>query len=576
MQTLVFLGPMHPAAAENISEVASDLWVTLGAFNVIAKALTRDAADHILNFATDRQIRFEAWEIQDGVITGLRVSNPPPTGDAWRAELEGLANATHPGELRDVVREYCPLMASGVTRCAETFPDIVDDLVAANRYTTDLLKPANDADVLYEQLANMATLNAGLSRFTSQAFSGTSPIFETECHYWIHSLLGTGVVNLALARIARYVANTIGECRISLRVEGYRRAKTQVPDLQRISPKAALWSQDHLGDVELEPQERTEPLFPLITYLSGRDSYLSTVNTLSAPLGVVAASNSLRWSLLTLTHELSHSIVRGIVSLLYPDSKSDTELEEADRLLNSSGPAADLLSEIKRYLLIAIKKMQEAELTGPRTKLDLDILLQNWKTNVEEIFAHIFDFLYFYRGDHTKYVPGIWLSWGVVPNIVTRVPEYVIRTLCAVETRLLHKSDPEEAARQRVLKMLDDELNKAKRSGESIAYLEAAIEQLTDDWEDQVRPRMDARRPLVRIGATYLYSPRLATEIGRELGKKPSAKVRGGYRFRPRKFDDTPLHDPLYFIERFTTARTPSAIDSAWMLSTLAFNTSKT
>jgi hypothetical protein len=172
-------------------------------------------------------------------------------------------------------------------------------------------------------------------------------------------------------------------------VEGYRRAKTQVPDLQRISPKAALWSQDYLGDVELEPQERTEPLFPLITYLSGRDSYLSTVNTLSAPLGVVAASNSLRWSLLTLTHELSHSIVRGIVSLLYPDSKSDTELEEADRLLNSSGPAADLLSEIKRYLLIAIKKMQEAELTGPRTKLDLDILLQNWKTNVEEIFAHI-------------------------------------------------------------------------------------------------------------------------------------------------------------------------------------------
>ena len=51
---------------------------------------------------------------------------------------------------------------------------------------------------------------------------------------------------------------------------------------------------------------------------------------------------------------------------------------------------------------------------------ELRRLLQRWRQDVDETMVHAFDFLYFYGKDVSRYIAGIWSSWGTIPNIGTR------------------------------------------------------------------------------------------------------------------------------------------------------------
>ena len=53
-----------------------------------------------------------------------------------------------------------------------------------------------------------------------------------------------------------------------------------------------------------------------------------------------------------------------------------------------------------------------------------------------ELLTHIFDFLYFYRGDAEAYVRCVWASWAVIPNIQHRLTDYITRCLCALHVRI--------------------------------------------------------------------------------------------------------------------------------------------
>lgn len=574
--TIAFIGPTHPARILDLEKHINKAWLTLGSFNILVKLKSARHRPAIVDYCFRKSIPYEIWTLRNGWVAEVECSPTYSGSQEWKQEIADLTPENLHHVYSEALNEYGPLMASALSRCEKVIPELFGDLRLANRLTMEMLQSAtSDAD-RYDQLSALITLNASLSRFSSQAFSGTSPIFETECHFWIHSLLGIGAANIALHRIRDFVSRTIGKFHIPVRVEKF--AELNYPGISVLTDHDAR-SVDYLEKATLTPSEQEEPLFPLIPYWSGRDNFKSSVNSLSAPLASLFSCNSLGWSLATLTHELTHSIVRGVLGVISFDLDDPVEASLPAALYNTEGPLPNVLLDMRRTFVCCVMLLEDAEfvLAGLEIPKESDVreILRHWRTEVEELMVHVFDFLYFYGGDWKRYVPGIWLSWSAVPNLGERIQEYVLRTLTALMARDLDASSEEAVAnaREDMLHLLNAQLPQMQKRGASTEYVNKAIAKLENDWT-AIRVLAIARYDIARFVRAYLYSDALGSEMQRELGLKVGRRSREGYKFKVREISATPLRSPLRFIETYTTNKRSSLSESVWMLMTIAFNTS--
>ncbi|MGO9209790.1 MAG: hypothetical protein ACLP2H_06690 [Terriglobales bacterium] len=568
-QRLLFLGPVHPERVLSWTN-PKRAWVSLGLLNLLLIPQSLADSKKIIRWANENRILYEAWDLENGV--GMRVASSQESRPATLLpKLATLSAANLAAEVADAVNEYCPLMASTASRCG-CFPnEMLSDLEQIHQYVTDTLAEVDShPDVtVYRVLGQLLTVNAGLSRFSSQTFAGSSPISETECHFWSNSLLGIGIATLGLWHLNSFLEATLGGARIPERFLGLRQFDKDVPDLTRLDINNPFWSLDHLSRVNLKPGAY-DPLIPPLTYFSGRDGFKSTPTTISAPLACVSSCNSLRWSLLTLTHEVSHTIVRSVVSELYPDLASKDEVLAALELLEKKH-GGNLLEEVRRLLLVTLVQM-DAVHAGRRKPVDLDTenlveLVEHWQREVEETLVHVFDFLYFYGKDVEKYVSGIWASWGTIPNITSRIRDYVVRTICTVLAIHLRRKNGEDAARDQVQRILT-QLRSDAAGG---PFIDRALEYIGKHWDDEIRDRVLARRPIVKVAHTFLFSEAIATVLRGEPEISGGASEKEGYTLRPGHLESRQIRNPLRFLELYTTPKAPSALDSAWMFYILAF-----
>jgi hypothetical protein len=484
-------------------------------------------------------------------------------------ELADLAAQNWAPAVHDAMAEYVPLMASALSRAAVVAPsDFLADLRLANSKVGQILRGRQAT--ASQKVAMLTDLNAALSRCTSQVFSGSSPIGETECHFWAHSLLGTGVANIALARIRSFVESTIGKARIPERLASYVHIVDNVPDL-RAELDAASWDQNFIDTNSALPKRKRD-LFPLITYLSGRAGFNTTETTLSAPLTALTSCTSLKWSLFTLTHELSHGVVHAVLARLLPDASKSAELEASATLLRARKPARSLFDEARRFILQTMAEMQAVAEGKEFVDVDADnipVLIRNWLEEVEELMVHAFDYLYFYA-EKSKYVPAIWHSWGVLPYIHDKVPEYVMRSLCTIS--LDHAGMDRQimdAARQQ----LAGEFARLSKRYAKGSHVHRALNYLEHQWNAEIRVPLIVRLPIARFVRALMYSPKLAKAFQGETKVIGSSKSRRrDYPHVPLEFSADEVQNPLHFIEKYTHLLGSQAA-SAWMLNTLAFNT---
>ena len=182
---LLFIGPVHPDALR-WAQRNSRLFVSLGLLNVLLLPNSRAEAAKLLKWAKEKGLLYEAWDLENGVVKKAVFSE---AGAAPAELLKGLANLSSmalPPELSDAVGEYCPLMACTVSR-GSSFPSaMLQDLRQIDNYVVETvreLKGSAGENTPYRVLGQLLSVNAGLSRFSSQTFAGTSPIMETECHF---------------------------------------------------------------------------------------------------------------------------------------------------------------------------------------------------------------------------------------------------------------------------------------------------------------------------------------------------------------------------------------------------------
>jgi hypothetical protein len=572
---LIFLGPIHPELVGERIGKNSRLWLTLGLFNVLVATNYIKERRILLEWAKQQNIRYEAWTLGRGIVKESEVSlhDKEVMETGWRTDLAKFSQGNLQEELHDAVKEYCPLMASTLARSEQIAPAFIPDLKHIQESVVQMIKKAPDIapnDSRYVLLGQLLTINASLSRFASQTFAGTTPIAETECHFWSHSLLGIGVANIGLWKLREFLQRTLGEARIPTRF-GHLADVANTHDLTRLAATDPFWSDNHLGNVKLNPDE-IKPLVPLITYFSARDGFKSVLATISAPLATVAKCNSLQWSLNTMSHEITHVILRSVLADLYPDLKSHSELKKALSLYRQGRPGETLFEELRRLLLITIVKMEspnDGPQKSPNSEDALRIILETWQREVEEILVHVFDLLYFYGSDPTKYITGIWLSWGTIPHINRRVREYVIRSVCAVLAKhLMRGGEAENQARQETL----DVLYSLPESDIPGSYLNYAIALLKDNWDGDIENEVLARKGLVKIARTFLFSSSIAKNVRQEFDLVGGTeKEKEGYSLKPGVIELRKIYNPLHFLELFTKSKKPSEADSLCLFYVLAF-----
>jgi hypothetical protein len=201
-------------------------------------------------------------------------------------------------------------------------------------------------------------------------------------------------------------------------------------------------------------------------------------------------------------------------------------------------------------------------------------ILRRWRRQAQEIMVHAFDFRYFYR-DSGRYIEGIWHSWCAIAGIGDRVPEYVLRTLCAISSNLL--KEPFDRCAETARLQLETALRRLIETRELMSnYAGEALTHIEKEWEvgdnrSSILQGYRARLYLVRLVNAFLYSETIAAQVFNDPHITRGASE--GYRFKRNEFELAPIGSPLRFLSTYLGSSTDEA-ESLWVLHNLAFNSS--
>ncbi|GLX79480.1 hypothetical protein tinsulaeT_28200 [Thalassotalea insulae] len=574
----VFLGAYDPVllnATLQLDAKEVQHWISLGMMNNVLHFNDKNLFTELLQWCEQNLVNVEAWERvanNDILRTSVTYSKSNQSTENWRVRLtQMLSKAKSPG-IQLALSEFCPLLASTISRLELNDKRLYEEYVKLIDYVELVLE--TDEQLVENRTISSSvinTLNAGLSRFSSQTLSGISPISSTESHFWIHSLLGIGVASLGLSNLVSFISKRLGESYIPDKFLHLNNKSDDIPDLMALHSTDPFWEQDYLG-ISLN-NVTSDDLAPDIAFFSGRDGFKAHLTNISVPLTSVFSSSSEKWTLLTITHEISHKILKAVLSLIFPIedigsggiTKKEAKSLYEDRKYNS------WLDSIRVWLwssiidISAANKISQGHLDrNENIELVIDLLdsIDEWYGEVEEIIVHVFDFLYFYRGQESKYIKEIWMTWSVIPNISNRVPEYVVRTTCAILSSHLHRGI---ASIDSSIEIVKSHLERMLISSPQTPYLTDAIDFIKNDRE-QLKQLVDSRKTLVRFTKTFLHSESVMSELWAESSSAQDKVA------PHRKLTHYTIDNPLVFLDRHSDRKIVCEAESAWIFYNLAFS----
>jgi hypothetical protein len=551
------------------------MYFTYGLLNIIILTKVKKRAEELVKWIESKDITWECWQIKNKHVIKQDHNTKYNNHSTLKLDFINSRHSNVVPELESSYHEYCDLMLIVLIRASEILPNIVKTFLLVDTYiNSDVMAKVDGSDdkSIYIALGILTIINAGLSRFISQTLSGMSPIAKDGCYYWSHSLLGIGIANLAINNIREFIQNTVGNLRIPQIIDALQFTNTiydNIWDEDTFIKKDNLVEFNKMLESKISKEYHDlfkEDLIPLIAYFSGRDGFKAYNNTITAPIESVFACNTKKWGLITITHEISHTIIRGVLSIIYPDTKA--KLDDSIRLLKRM--PRNTLEELQ-YILI--KDIIDLELTDEDNdndiKLDKEVYYQIFNKNrkeIEELMVHTFDYLYFYS-DNRKYLKGIWTTWSVIPNIKDRVLEYIVRSICAIMSEKLTEASPEVQCKNILLEVLKD----LKSHNTTTQYIDEAIEYLRKDW-DTISSLVTHRKPIISFVKAFLYSEEYHAKVYKEKYTSTITSNKGRYKAKINEIDNIPFSNPIRFMNKYCTENKPSSSKSLWVLYNLAFN----
>lgn len=564
-----FVGPIDPAEWN----IDVPCYATLGTYNILAVCSEEmghlyDVRDLLLR---NPELSWECWYIERGIVKRTKYGGPSvPTSSAKPRR----ANVAH--GLQSAEAENCTLFAAAIAKAHRYTPKVAGDLERFSAAFREKIE-ARNGDGDNTKLSWLVNVNAALSRFTSQTFAGVSPISATECHFWTHSLLGVGLATQALVNIRRFTEQAVGSADWLELLD--QLGRTPLPDgwvslFRRRPDQAAEWiDAEELMRSALTERERLldeesdldQSRMPLIVCFSGRDGFRSTSLTLSAPLEVISQANAYGWSPITLTHEIAHVWINGVLSIIFPDPDDPLAVARMNSIVEDKGILTVLddlrLAVYFTYTLLEREK-QEIPVTDRMPDKPWVEIVEEHGLQVNEALTHILDYQFFYHQDEVRYIKSIWSSWDVIPNIKERLQGYLIRSACALLSERLSHAESLKTTLDRLEELLSDLKNEMVKA----TYLDDALRILRDDRPTLER-KIRNRELLVRIAKTFLTNQPIGARLAREY-QEPGGVYSG---LEWLRFDYQQIWNPTRFLGHFCRDRRGEEARALWLMAKIAF-----
>lgn len=272
-----------------------------------------------------------------------------------------------------------------------------------------------------------------------------------------------------------------------------------------------------------------------MVHFSGRQGFSESMFSISVAIQSLYLGITNRWSIITSTHELMHSHVRGIYYLLQERMNKYSWIEISNFLQEPSrndfrlvdGISLIMLNFARLYLEFKQIELEKTENlldhqrrgVGTTKKSLLEDINNASYDVINEIMAHTLDFYYFYQNDPSIYIKQIWLSWATLPTTPLKVQEYVLRSVSAIAT-LEDDLDTNIRVRNACEKTVDilNELIKLDKSVNNEIY-KAAIKQIE---KPSVNFDLLLKACLYLADATkcFLYSEKLQIALFQDVTMK--------------------------------------------------------
>jgi len=433
-------------------------------------------------------------------------------------------------DLKFVLNEFSHCLTAATTRAAQYMPNqlaafsklasAVDKIVEELLYLEglDYKEPSFVSSITLKDIisndvkkkkhfhflsSQLVQINSAISYLISQGLSGICPILENECHVRTYSLLGIGTAYSALACFTRHVESVfegfpIAES-LSLPVYKDHPAPTPFTSIREYDISSRTeWDSRHYGIDKFLPKEPAISDNPKLVYYSGRQGFRETKFSVSAPINILNAAASARWSLMTLSHELMHAHVTSVLAAIFEDTSQTTDALFSqiakDFFLFRRGRLERTLcmtdflrfallnyccfSELNNGILKNVSKDKEPEAD------DIDITPYNIKSiidkhfnDINELIVHVLDFTYFYDCDESLYIGLLWESWTPVPVVLDKIEKYLLRSLVAVGVKESGNCYNRFFAAAKTVNFILNELLKTDPSNVVVAQAAASLEE---------------------------------------------------------------------------------------------------
>jgi hypothetical protein len=445
---------------QQMTKSSFNVFVTQGIASVFLLGDSSFDTDYIIDFLKTKHVNIigtELWEVSDGNIisqsselpkynrkaTALTIDESKLTIDDVFLFQELVASYNHFDLLCDTYIPQYKKLSDSIRYSIVEMYDRMSDILSNN-----LLGSIEDSIIREEVLETTATLKT----INVQAFNGIGILSSNLARSGRYSLFGIGLCYAGMYQLYEFCrekfqrllpnANKFKNF-IDTAKPPSQNSKDSFNDwYKEINQKTDIVSIDNLYN-QLTTENKIEHLH--LPYFSHRYGFREAKTAISIAKQSISLSILPTWGLNTFFHELLHSHVRVLLSEIdFTDSQ--TVLNPiAENEINIYSNNAESL---KQFLQIAIFdcvknyrciKDRRGKIQSILNQSILIECLRHCYERINEIMVHTLDFHYFYNSDADLYIKSIWISWLKLPATDGRIPEYLLRTICAIGTLDLDK-----------------------------------------------------------------------------------------------------------------------------------------